>query len=103
MRPRSGREIVAETCTPTYVLLTYVLAMPDLSALDRAIEVAIAIAMIIAKTHPRVPRHTKNSTPPAQNQCMQEMILGELVFARTRAGPVFALARIQENTFEELL
>ena len=31
---------------------------------------------------------------------MQEKILGELIFARIHVGPVFALARIQENTFE---
>ena len=41
-------------------------------------------------------------TPPAQNQYMQEKILGELIFARIHAGPVFALARIQENIFEEV-
>ena len=39
--------------------------------------------------------------PPAQNQYMQEKILGELIFSRIHAGPVFALARIQENIFEE--
>ena len=39
--------------------------------------------------------------PPAQNQYMQEKILGELIFPRIHAGPVFALARIQENIFEE--
>ena len=33
---------------------------------------------------------------------MQEKNLGELLFARIHAGPVFALARIQENIFEEL-
>ena len=33
---------------------------------------------------------------------MQENILGELIFA-LHAGPVFALARIQENIFEEQL
>ena len=32
---------------------------------------------------------------------MQEKILGELIFSRIHAGPVFALARIQENSFEE--
>ena len=37
--------------------------------------------------------------PPAQNQDMQENILGELIFVRIHAGPVFALARIQENIF----
>ena len=41
--------------------------------------------------------------PPAQNQYMQEKILGELIFARIHAGPVFALARIQENMFEEVV
>ena len=40
--------------------------------------------------------------PPAQNQYLQENILGELIFARVHAGPVFALARIQENIFEGL-
>ena len=40
--------------------------------------------------------------PPAQNQYMQENILGEFIFARIYAGPVFALTRIQENIFEEL-
>ena len=40
--------------------------------------------------------------PPAQNQYMQENILGELIFARIHAGPVFALPRIQENIFEEI-
>ena len=40
--------------------------------------------------------------PPAQNQYMQEKILGELIFARIHAGRVFALARIQENIFEEV-
>ena len=39
--------------------------------------------------------------PPAQNQYMQEKILGELIFPRMHVGPVFALARIQENIFEE--
>ena len=34
--------------------------------------------------------------PPAQNQYMQEEIIGELIFARIHVGPVFALARIQE-------
>ena len=33
---------------------------------------------------------------------MQETILGELIFAPIHAGPVFALARIQEKMFEEL-
>ena len=33
---------------------------------------------------------------------MQETNLGELIFARIHAGPVFALARIQENVLEEL-
>ena len=33
---------------------------------------------------------------------MQEKILGELIFARIHAGLVFALARIQENIFEEV-
>ena len=33
---------------------------------------------------------------------MQEKILGELIFARIHAGPVFALARIQENISEEV-
>ena len=32
---------------------------------------------------------------------MQEKFLGELIFARIPAGPVFALARIQENVFED--
>ena len=40
--------------------------------------------------------------PPAQNQYMQEKHLGELILARIHAGPVFALARIQENILEEL-
>ena len=40
--------------------------------------------------------------PPAQNQNMQEKILGELNFARVHAGPVFALARIQANIFQEV-
>ena len=40
--------------------------------------------------------------PPPQNQYMQEKILGEIVFARIHAGPIFALARIQENIFEEV-
>ena len=44
----------------------------------------------------------KSEYPPAQNQYMQETILGELIFARIHAGPVFALARIQENIFEEV-
>ena len=39
--------------------------------------------------------------PPAQNQYMQEKNLGELIFAWTHAGPVLALARIQENILEE--
>ena len=39
--------------------------------------------------------------PPAQNQYMQEKILGELIFAPIHAGPVFALVRIQENIIEE--
>ena len=33
---------------------------------------------------------------------MQEKNPGELIFARIHAGPVFALARIQENVFEEV-
>ena len=40
-------------------------------------------------------------TPPAQNQYMQEEILGEFIFSRIHAGPVFALAQTQENIFEE--
>ena len=32
---------------------------------------------------------------------MQETILGELISVRIHAGPVFALARIQENIFEK--
>ena len=39
--------------------------------------------------------------PPAQNQYMQEKNLGELIFPRIHAGPVFALAQIQENILEE--
>ena len=39
--------------------------------------------------------------PPVQNQYMQEKKLGELIFARINAGPVFALARMQENILEE--
>ena len=35
--------------------------------------------------------------PLAQNQYMQEKHLGELIFSRMHAGPVFALARIQEK------
>ena len=33
---------------------------------------------------------------------MQEKHLGELILARIHAGPVFALARRQENSFEEV-
>ena len=40
--------------------------------------------------------------PSAQNQYMQEKILGELKFARIHAGLVFVLARIQENIFVEV-
>ena len=40
--------------------------------------------------------------PPAQNQYMQEKNLEEFIFAHMHVGPVFALAQIQENTFEEL-
>ena len=51
-----------------------------------------------------LPKHGKHPIlghyPPAQNQYMQEKFLGELIFARMHAGPVLALARIQENTFE---
>ena len=36
-----------------------------------------------------------------KDQYMQEKFLGELIFSRIDAGPVFALARIQENIFEE--
>ena len=43
----------------------------------------------------------KDNSPPAQNQYMQELFLGELILARIHAGPVFALARIQENIFED--
>ena len=32
---------------------------------------------------------------------MQDKILGELIFERIHVGPVFALARIPENIFEE--
>ena len=46
---------------------------------------------------------SEKNSPPAQNQYMQEKILGELIFVRIHAGPVFALARIQENIFEESL
>ena len=35
--------------------------------------------------------------PPAQNQHVQDKNLGELSFARTHAGPVFVLARVQDN------
>ena len=42
-----------------------------------------------------------NYYPRAQNQYVQEKNLGELIFARMHAGPIFALARIQvqENIF----
>ena len=40
--------------------------------------------------------------PPAQNQYMQEKHLGELIFSWIHVGPVFTLAQIQENIFEEL-
>ena len=40
--------------------------------------------------------------PPAQNQYTQEKILGEFIFARVHAGPVFARVRIQENILEEV-
>ena len=43
----------------------------------------------------------KMNYSPAQNQYMQEKILGELIFAPIHAGPVFALARIQKNIFKE--
>ena len=33
---------------------------------------------------------------------MQEKILEELIFAQMHVGPVFALAQIQENIFEEI-
>ena len=39
--------------------------------------------------------------PGTKNQYMQEKILGELIFLRMHAGPVFARVRIQENIFEE--
>ena len=46
---------------------------------------------------------TKTGTyPPAQNQYMHDKMSGELVLVQINAGPVFALARIQESTFEEL-
>ena len=40
--------------------------------------------------------------PPAQNQYMQEKFLEELIFVRMHVGPVFALAQIQEDLFQEL-
>ena len=45
------------------------------------------------------PSKVQQTYPPAQNQYMQEEILGEFIFARMHARPVFALARIQENMF----
>ena len=44
--------------------------------------------------------HASSKYPPAQNQYMQEKILGKTIFARIHAGLVFILARIQENSFE---
>ena len=48
----------------------------------------------------KIPLCKESKYPPAQNQYMQEKILGELIFARIHAGPAFALARIQENIVE---
>ena len=60
--------------------------------------------VILACSSPTVSKKTnrKQKYPPAQNQYMQEIILGQLIFARMHAGPVFALARIQENIIEEV-
>ena len=55
--------------------------------------------MTMTKTTSRKPSGTY---PLAQNQYMQEKMFWELIFARIHAGPVFALARIQENIFEEV-
>ena len=43
---------------------------------------------------------TSASRHKTNTQYMQEKDLGELIFARIHAGPVFALARIQENILE---
>ena len=40
--------------------------------------------------------------PPGTKPIYAGKNLGELIFARIHAGPVFALARTQENEFEEL-
>ena len=50
-----------------------------------------------------ISNHGLETTVYRPLEYMQERILGELIFARIHAGPVFALARIQENIFEELL
>ena len=41
--------------------------------------------------------------PPGTKPIHARKSLGELIFGRMHAGPVFALARTQENSFEELL
>ena len=38
--------------------------------------------------------------PPGTKPIHEEIILGELIFVQIHAGPVFALARKQENIFE---
>ena len=55
----------------------------------------------LSKSHFSYAKECFGKCPPAQNQYMQEKNLGELIFRRIHAGPVFALARIQENIFEE--
>ena len=46
-------------------------------------------------------RNSGGNYPPAQNQNIQETNLGELIFARVRAGPAFALTRIQETFWRD--
>ena len=49
-----------------------------------------------------IAEYSYSAYPPAQNQYMQEINLGKLIFVRINVGPVFALARKPENYFEGL-
>ena len=54
----------------------------------------VLTTLILGNYFRNIPRH--------KTHICRKKIPGELIFARIHAGPVFALARIQENIFEEV-
>ena len=71
----------------------------SLLSLNRRMVLVLLLAGLFVRIIPA--SRANHEYPPAQNRYMQAKIPGELIFSRIHAGPVFALARIQENIFEE--